>query len=265
MKKISIKTIYLLCSVILSIGALFGINAYINSKIAPTQVWAFTRDLKANSKITETDVTLLDVPVSAVKSSFFVGEQSDLIGKYVYTDVYADQYVLQKQVVSKEDANPFNSMDTKELRKISIPGNMVSTAGNLTKGDRVDLLFHGIIEPEDGEKETRYGKVFMQNVPVYDLVTSQGAQITNESDVPEGAEYNPFYEYIVLAVTLPQAEEILTRIENNNISIISRFDDSESVQTSGFAINNVPTPDRLPFIGEAQVEGRDAVIIEDNY
>lgn len=268
MKKFSIKTLYLLCSVTLSIVSLFGINLYIKGKINPQDVWVFTRDMQANTKISDADIALVKIPKEAVKDNFIIASNSnEVVGKYLKTDVYANEYALQQHIVEKTEIDPFKSMDMSKLRKISIPGNMVETAGPIKKGDRVDLIYYGKIEKSENStdsKEVTYGKVFMQNVPVYEVITGSGTTTTGPEDVPEGAEYNPFYENIVLAVTVQEAENILTRRSYGKVGLIARFEESESYKTEGFAINNPSSPDKLPFIGEAIVEKEETIIIDED-
>lgn len=265
MKKISIKTIYLLCSVILSIFSLIGINMFIKSKVDPQQVWVFTRDLSVNTKISDGDVTTIEIPKDAIKPGFFIGNGENIIGKCVNADVLANQYVFQKHLVEPSDVDPYQSIDKSTLRKISIKGTMVDTSGQIKKGDTIDLIYYssGRSTSEDDRNSTfQYGKVFMQNVPVYEVVTANGTKTTGPQDVPEGTDYNPFYEYIVVAVTMPQAEEILTRMKYGDVGVIGRFKDSQSYATNGFAIGNVPSLDRIPFIGEAQVENKEPLLVE---
>lgn len=227
---------------VLGFGVL--VHQYVQSQIQPVEVFRFNRDLDENHIITGAEISKVTIPATAITSEFERNPDM-IVGKAVGTDVYANNYVYSQQLIDKNDRDDFVEMDMSELRKISIPLDMMNTfGGNLQRGDRVDLMFSG------SSGNARYSRVFMQGVPIFEVYDETGRtyrpRVSSES-MPEVDPYSG--EQIggssngdvgipvmaVLAVTVEEAEEIEARMNAGNVGIVGRFEDSESYETLGFA------------------------------
>ena len=235
----------------------WGIDIYVNRQIQPTLVYEFARDIPVNSKIEASDLRSVQIPKSAVKSSMILNPD-EIIGKYNNTQVYEGEYVIQDKLVDKEDIDPFESMDLSKLRLITIPADYTSAlGGDIKRGDRIDLIYVG--EETKGDKEFTYSKTIMTNVLVYATNTEDGYKYVNKAqsikgESYEGEDYNSSETgglgSITLAVTLPQAEEISSRMKTGSIQIIGRFAESEDYETSGYVNGDYVKI----FSGQANVE-----------
>jgi len=223
--------------------------SYVQNSVKPVKVYVFSRDLTPNTKITETDIKSVDVPAKAVTDDFALNAK-DIIGKYVGTKVYENQFVYKKQLLKKGQTDPFDSMDLSKLRKISLPISYVEGfGGNLKRGDRVDLVFTGVGKKAtaNGEQEFQYSKVFLQDVYVYNVTTGDGYKFVDRSNQTPGAGDGKEIStsantgemaVVTLAVTLDQAEEITARMNAGKIRLLARFNDSQSYETLGFVLGD---------------------------
>lgn len=233
---------------VLMIGFALSFYRYVQNEVEPVDVYVFTRDMKVNTEINPEDVQKITIPAKAV-SDDFVRDIKKIIGKHVSTDVFKGQFVYKKQLIKKEEIDPFKSMDLTKLRKISLPISYVEGfGGNIKRGDRVDLVFvgEGAKETEQGDQKFRYSKVFLQDVYVYNVTTSDGYKYIDKTEsTPDkkGEEISTSSSsgelaVITLAVTLEQAEEIAARMSSGQIRLLARFEDSESYETLGFVLGD---------------------------
>lgn len=272
------KIIFLLVQFVLIIGAGVLLYNYVQGQIKPQDVYVFTKELSPNSQIQEEDIAVYSIPNEAIMTNFVL-KPEEIVGKHTSTKVFKDQFVVSDLVITQENIDPFDSIDLSKLRKISMPINYVEGfAGNLKKGNKVDLVYTGQAakQGEDGSSDSSflYSKVFLQDIYVYSVNTGDGYRFVDHSDIAKGsqedgtvtegeeidvsAESNEI-ELITLAVTLEQSEEITTRMNSGKIKIIGRFDDSEPYETLGFVLGAYENV----FSGQVNVESNNNLIFPD--
>lgn len=269
------KGLILATQVALVAGFSYSFYSYVQAEVEPVNVYVFNKDLEVNSEVTKADLSRISVPAKAVTSDFALNVD-DIVGKYVQTDVYANQFAYKKQLVDKGDIDIFDSMDMSKLRKISIPASFVNTfAGDIERGDKVDIVFtgEGKKETQTGDTAFRYSKVFLQNVPVYNVSTDEGYRFVNSADrtKTESEGYDSGESIlteassgdlgiVTLAVTMDQAEEITARLSAGEVRLIGRFDEAQSYETMGYVIGEFGKV----FAEQANVETGRATINDDN-
>lgn len=283
-KRVSKLTVFLLVDAIVIISLILLLQNYIETKVDEITVYRFTQNLPANIKIEEKNIEAVSIPSRGVNENI-VRDSSELVGKYTSDKVYKGQLVDDRYIVEsgREDAlTNVPAEDQKKLRKISIPADMISTwGGSIEKGDRVDLAFIGKVEykntvTDEKMDDVEYTKVFLQNVLVYDVLSSSGSSYIKPEDRPdiivdpnnpEAAEVlkaeianRSDIKTVILAVTIEQYEEIVARQQVGEVVLVGRFEGSESVVTDGFAMGPVPKPVQ---IGSAKVESKKAEIVND--
>lgn len=269
------KIIFLLIQLVLIVGAGVLLYSYVQGQIKPNDVYVFTKDLLPNSQIQEDDIEVRSIPSEAVITNFVLNPE-EIVGKYTSTKVFKDQFVVSELVITENKIDPFDSIDLSKLRKVSLPINYVEGfAGNLKKGNKVDLVYTGQAtkQREDGSSDSSflYSKVFLQDIYVYSVNTGDGYRFIDHSNISKGSQVDDAasdgekidvsadsdeIELITLAVTLEQAEEIVTRMNSGKIKIIGRFDDSKPYDTLGFvlgAYDNV-------FSGQVNVESNNNLV-----
>lgn len=258
----------------LVVGFSFSFYQYVQNEVEPKEVYVFNKDLDVNTQITKSDLKKVTIPAKAITKDFAL-DAKDIVGKYLTTKSFANQFVYGKQLVEKENVDPFDSMDMSKLRKISLPVNYLdSFAGDIKRGDKVDLVFtgNGAKQTSMGETEFKYSKVFLQNVYVYNVATDEGykfeshANITKgeSQEVKEGEEIDTKAEsgdiaVVTLAVTLQQAEEISARLSTGEVKLLGRYDDNQSYETLGYVIGEFGKV----FAEQANAETGRATINED--
>jgi len=270
-----------ICIVLISA---FMIIKFANSKIRPIEVFVYSRDIEDFSiPLKAGDVKKVEVPAEAV-SKDFARKGKDIVGKYLDSKVSAGQYVYNSQLVEKEDIDIFKTLDLSKYRKISLPITYVDAfAGNIKKGDKIDLVYVGqdsketTDSVESGQSEEQsggdftYSKVFLQNVPVYSVSNEDGYKFVDHSDKIQGYEESKekvdtekdsgSLGIITLAVTLDQAEQIEARVNAGKIKFIGRFPGSKDYNTLGYVLGNYGKV----FSGKGSAETDNLTIEEDDF
>lgn len=246
------RTLILALQLCLVIVTAFSFITYVQKEVQPVTVYMFSRDLAVNDQITEADIKEVSVPAKAVTSEFAL-KKDDIVGKYAGAKVFANTFVYKKQLLEKGKVDPFESMDLSKLRKISLPINYVEGfGGNIKRGDRVDLIFTGSGKSKDAngnEQQFQYSKVFLQDVLVYNVTTSDGTPYVDQTTQNAPNNQNNVggekidttanssdLAVVTLAVTLDQAEEITARMNAGSIRLVARFDEHQSYETLGFVL-----------------------------
>lgn len=233
---------------IVFIAASFSFYFYTQTQISPIEAYVFNNKLSVNQEISEADIKKVEIPQSAVTSNFALNKE-EIIGKYVATDIEAGQYVYKFNLLEEGELDVFKSMDMTKLRKISIPISYTGAfGGNINRGDSVDLVYTGSGKgrsAEGSDLSFQYSKVFLQNVLVYNVTTSEGFPYIDHTSYNfsehAGEEVTPNMEevaVVTLAVTLEQAEEITARLAAGNIRMVGRFNEHESYETLGFVLGD---------------------------
>jgi pilus assembly protein CpaB len=177
-----------------------------------------------------------------------------ILGRMVNTAVYAGEYVTPNALIKPEDVDPFKVMDLSGYRKYAISTNPVDAiGGNIEAGDVVDLIItvRGNTVDEEGKaKSWTYSKVFMENVLIYKVLTSDGQDYIDHIEHEDALYSVP--ATIILAVTPAQIEEIKSRESLGTISFIGRFAESEDAESEGFSV--VVGQDGIEFIPDNSFE-----------
>lgn len=246
------RTLILGIQIVLLIVTVLAFMTYTKNEVKPHDAYVFSRNLSVNEEVTATDVKKISVPTSALTTDFAL-DPNEIVGKFVTTDVFADNYIYNAQLTDEGNIDPFKSMDLSKYRKISLPISYVDGfGGDIKRGDKVDLVFTGAGKSKDAtgsETEFQYSKAFLQDVLVYSVTTDDGmayvdrstqtaeettngqsgSEITTQSSTGELA-------VVTIAVTLDQAEEITARMEQGKIRLVARFDQNQSYETLGFVL-----------------------------
>lgn len=260
------KTIIMVLQFLLIVVFWFSFQTFVKNEVQPVDAFIFSRDIvDINTQITANDFKKVSVPAKAITTKFALNPD-EIIGKYLVTKVSEGQYVYNAQLEDREDINVFDSIDLSNLRKVSLPISYVDgLAGNVKKGDKVDLVFtgEGTKKGVSGNDETfKYSKVFMQDILVFGVSTGDGYKFLDHSDLLYGettanngetidVEANSDeLEVITLAVTVEQVEEIQTRASAGNVKVVGRFETSEDQQTLGYVLGDY----EKVFTGHANAE-----------
>lgn len=241
MKKMKLTSILIQGGLLIAFAG--GFYYVTQTQVKPTNVYTFSRDISANTVLTEGDLVKKAVPKDAVTKNM-VTNKSDIVGKAISTKAFPGEYVVNQMLIAPKDIDAFSKMDLSTYRKISIPVDMKeAVGGNLKKGDKVDLTYTSKIDTND--KDYTYAKTFMQDVIVYNVVDENGRKyvdqtegntnLTNEQG--EVSETAPL-KVVTLAVTPQQAEEIQARLQNGKVKILGRFDASTNTSTPGYTIGD---------------------------
>lgn len=246
-----------------------GMYSYMQKELNPATVYVYKNRLTKNSEIEISDLTTKTIPANAKDSSFLSEKDIEKIKQGIMvaaTDVEPGQYAYSNQVKEGKKVDPFETMDLTNYRKITIPVSYeTSVAGEIEKGDKVDLVFVGDVESTTGDGS--YAKTIMQDVLVYSVTTGEGFEYVSHSHMKKSETYGTTSEdgsstiaaedmtaptLVTLAVPLNQAEEILARLEKGSIKILGRFEESEYTSSPGFVLGALNPS--LIFAGEKNVE-----------
>lgn len=276
-RRTSRLTAILVINIGLIVAAFLAIDQYIEKSIDEEVVYTYTRSIPPDTQISESDLKAIKVSRKAI-TDHVVTNPAEVVGKFTGAKIYEGELVDKRKVVEEGQINPLTELpeeDANKMRKISISIDLLSTwGGSLGKGDRVDLIFTGKTKGDSMEDVT-YSKIFMQNVLVYDVLSSSGSSYIKPEDRPpividdtnpESAEAaqaelerRSDVQMAILAVTPKQYEEIRLRMELGKVELVGRFEDSTNVKTKGYVSEKVKGQVTL---GEYDVEEKEAEIME---
>ena len=258
------KIIVLFLQIVLIIGFVFIYRQYVDFNLQPTNVFGYARALDSGVKITERD--LIHIPLSQMTLSsdmIRTENKNEVVGKYTTVNVVKGSIVYKEQLGDITSVDKFASLDLSNSRVISLPiSYQTGVGGDFQRGETLDLMFTAKDVTVDGNDETynfSYAKIFMQNVPIYQITTNSGFKYVYHADQEayvtdgDGNAVAQSYEapaMISLIVTPEEAEEIETRRMNGSIVFVKRFEESETHDTLGFVIGQYG---KL-FVGNANAE-----------
>lgn len=239
----------------LCLMAIFVIGTYTFSQkeLELVEVYKYTKNINENVEIEVSDLQKVSIPQSAVDKNFLTSDDYNKIAegnKVLATRVEAGQYAYSNQIMDGNKVDPFEKIDLSKYRKVTIPANYASSvSGEISRGDRIDLAYVGQAEGSTGE--VLYSTVFMQNVLVYSVNTSDGFEYVEHSQIKKSQMYgtevvenasNDALDYeneialITLAVPMKDVEEIIARSNSGKISVVGRFDTSVDTDAPGYYI-----------------------------
>jgi len=243
------KLIVLLLQIVLIIAFVFTYKQYVEFSLQPTEVYMYARNLDVGVKITERDLTATPLSQMTLQNNMImVGNKNEVVGKYTITKAIKNTIVYREQLGDITSVDKFASLDLSNSRVIALPMSYsTGVAGDLERGDRIDLMFTASASAENGDESASfsYSKIFMQNVPIYQINTGSGFKFTAHAHedayvtTEDGSTVAQSYEApasISLIVTPEQAEEIHTRLLVGEIIFVKRFEESETHETLGFVI-----------------------------
>ncbi|WP_368263327.1 Flp pilus assembly protein CpaB [Clostridium disporicum] len=249
MKKMKVTSMLLQGGLLVAFAG--GFYFFTQTQVAPTEVYVFSRDISANTVISQSDLVKKYVPKDAITSDM-VTNTEEVVGKAIATKAYPGEYVIKQMLVEADDIDPFEQMDLSNYRKVSISVDMKdAVGGNLKKGDTVDLVFVGQAESDNGageKTEFTYSKTFLQDALVYAVVDDGGRKYVDQTEgisniVDENGEVveSGSLSVVTLAVTGAQAEEIQARLKEGTVKILGRFDESVDTSTPGYILGESGT------------------------
>lgn len=269
------KLLILVIQTVLIVMSVFLLLAYTNNQIKATDVYVYNGDISdVTVPVTAEDVKKVSIPAKAITKDFAL-KVDDIVGKHVDSKVKAGQYVYKSQLIDYENVDVFEVIDLSKYRKISLPITLVDGfSGNMRRGDKVDLVYtgEGTKTNEETKKEEvfKYSKVFLQDIIVYSVNTSDGYKYVDVSSMSQSenlsgdkisSDKKQKIETITLVVTLEQAEEIEARNNAGAIRFLGRFDDSKSYDTLGYVLGDY----QKVFSGKGFAETGNVFIEEDKY
>lgn len=273
-KKMTVLVIQLLALILF----VFSYKSYTDSVVKPVKVYQFSRTISEGTEISQKDLILTEVAANTYsKNMILQSDISSIIGKYTTTKVYANTICYSEQFGDLNESNSmFASLDLSNARLISLKVDMNDVGGYLEAGNKIDLMFTAegtanIIslnspssessssssneskEQEGNETSSEsfvYSKIFLQDVVVYEVLSSSGFKYVNRAErYPGDVAVNidaadptmvddGSIAQVLIIVSPEEAEEIKTREYTGEITVVKRFNESETHDTLGYIIGN---------------------------
>ena len=274
--------------VLLAVVGIFAV-LYYKRETEPVTVYRYTRTIEYDEdndyQLQPEDVTAVQIPRTTVTKNFVTSlsqlegeittdEDGSQIktGAYLKNTVYAGEYAMMDHITTDgELRDPIKELG-KDYRLITLPTSMqTSLAGELNTGDTIDLLYVGkgsTTNETTGEAYSfTYTKLFMQNVLIYKMYTSDGSEYKSQdmmnqeasqrmtlgSDTTASGESEQTAgtpAYMTLAVSVSQAEEIYARLQTGTIFYVGQLAQSEEVQPLGYVVGEYSKI----FLGQGNAE-----------
>ena len=267
--------------VLIALGGM--LYSYVQGQLKPMTVYQFKDRIAVNTLIDNSNFkTYVEEKIISQRdfTSNMIVDKNEILGKCVTSTHYPEQLIYKEFLTLPNYIDIFETMDMSGYRKIALSVDYVETfGGNISKGDKVDLLFIGQGETKDESGDTTeftYSKTFMTDVYVYKVLTETGYKYNDHSFLAEGevptsdAEsvsldgsnlYVGDIAMVELLLTPEQVEELYVRMATGQVKLVGRFDTSETKETIGFISGEY---DKV-FLGSGNAETTRVEIKEDNY
>ena len=265
------KMVILVIQLVALVLFIISYKNYTDSIVKPISVYQFSRTIPEGTKIQASDLALAEVATNTYKSNMILSTDiSSVVGKYTTTKVYKDTLCYTAQFGALDTSNSmFTSLDLTNAILLSLEVDMNAVGGYLAPGDKINLIFTGqgtasIINlskdneegdesgsdsNEESSEDFVFSKTFLQDVTVYDVLGSNGFKYIQKADryygqlpsvdvVDPGSADSNSIAYLLLIVSPEEAEEIKTREHAGQITIVKRFDETETHDTLGYIIGN---------------------------
>lgn len=250
MKVTKKRQLILIAQIGIVVLSAIAIYLFVNNQISPKTAYTYAKNLESNTTIKESDIKEVSIPGQALNPHFATSKK-DILNKKLIDNVVEGEYVYKGQIADEDKGSVLAGLDKSKSRKITIDLKDQAKPGKLEEGSSVDLIYVGKGHEKDTNQEFIYSKTFLQNIPVVGILRED----TGNKDV-EGE-----ISGITLAVTLPQAEEIQTRLSVGSVKILDRYNESEPYETMGYVVGDYSKV----FTGEASAETGKTPIAEDGY
>lgn len=265
------KLIILIVQILTVIIFVMSYKSYTDTVMKPIKVYMWAREIKENVQIKETDIVVGEVSSTDYTANMILASDSkSIIGSYTTSRVYPDTYAYYKQVGDvSATTTDLTNLDLTNARVISIPCSVEKDAGAFfAEGDKIDLMFTAegsatIVNATSAEGEQQgnsntasassftYSKIFLQEVTIYKTLTNDGFKTSTRADRYSGESVagvdvsdesvevdSGGIEILLLIVTPEQAEEIKTRQSKGSITVVKRFEESETHESLGYVMGN---------------------------
>ena len=183
-KRLIITVVQILAIIIFA----FSYKVYNDNNVRPLKVYAFRTNLDSGVKVSEKDLTeVLVSQMTYTPDMILVTEKDQIIGRYTITKVFQNQIAYRQQLGDLNSSEKFASLDLANARLLSLPIDLVEgVAGDLQRGDKIDLLYKGrgqVSDPNEGQQaEFVYSKIFLQDIPVYQVNASDGTKYVSRAN-----------------------------------------------------------------------------------
>lgn len=265
------KMIILVIQLFALIVFVFSYKSYTDSVVKPVSVYQFARTIPEGTKIEASDLQLTQVAANTYKSNMILASDiNSVVGKYTTAKVYQGTLCYSAQFGTLNTSNSkFSSMDLTNAVLMSLKVDMNAVGGYLAPGDKINLIFtargsaslinlSSSQESNDGSESQKteettesfvYSKTFLQEVVIYDVLASNGFKYVYKADRYNGQTPNldvadPIsadsgnLAFLLLIVSPEEAEQIKTRETSGTITVVKRFDETETHDTLGYIIGN---------------------------
>lgn len=251
------------------VGGILALTLWIANAKKSVTIYDFARtiqyDEKSNYALTLNDVVEAQILAADVKEEYITDPQ-EIIGKYITGTAYKGQHIMKHQLQSDPTYVEVSGIsELADYRKFYLPiGYANAFAGDIEAGDTVDLLWaenggglstdrtDGVTGSENGINYNQ-ARIVMSNIPIYQIYTADGSVYNKKTTDPEtlnkfkgqdaatlqgedGEQPTGAPAYVALTVTVEQYEELYVRNQTGTLSLVSRFKESQDVESNGYLV-----------------------------
>jgi pilus assembly protein CpaB len=200
-------------SLAIAVGFLASLYVYRNMQKGPSEpgveVMVAADDLQVGSRVEERDVKIIRIPAADLPPGA-PRKRSDVIGHGVILPVSKGEFILPNRLAQENAGSGLPSLIPPGMRAVSVRVNeVVSVAGFVTPGTRVDVLLTGTPEGS-GEQQTT---TVLQNVAV--LASGHTLERTSTGEAQNTA-------VITLLVTPDDAQRLTLASSQGHIQLVLR-------------------------------------------
>lgn len=163
-----------ICIVVSAVIAFVVLPSFNKNKSLTIKIVQFKENVKAGSKIEESMLTEKEIGSYGLSKNV-VKDKSEIIGKYVNTDIFKDDYILSDKI---SDFNFDKKLDEvmengKMLISVSIESIAAGVGNHLKAGDRVSLIVFNDDEVLSYEE--------LKNIEIYSIENDEAQSLGEEN------------------------------------------------------------------------------------
>ena len=254
---------------VIMVGGILALTLWIANAKKSVTIYDFARtiqyDEKSNYALTLNDVVEAQILAADVKEEYITDPQ-EIIGKYITGTAYKGQHIMKHQLQSDPTYVEVSGIsELADYRKFYLQiGYANAFAGDIEAGDKVDLLCaenggglstdrtDGVTGSENGINYNQ-ARIVMSDIPIYQIYTADGSVYNKKTTDPEtlnkfkgqdaatlqgedGEQPTGAPAYVALTVTVEQYEELYVRNQTGTLSLVSRFKESQDVESDGYLV-----------------------------
>ncbi|NNG67557.1 Flp pilus assembly protein CpaB [Caldanaerobacter subterraneus] len=202
--------------------AFYMIPSYVKASTQTVDVVQFTRDIPANTQITDSMVTY--AKVNKINADYFIKDKKDVVGKFAKTNIYKNTFAVAGLLMdTKQNDESYMYLLKPNTFAFGVKTDIAGVTGGVLKpGDVVNVVV--FLPAQKNGQDTALSPKILQGIKVLDVRTNNATSVQNQQEAKPGeiSTQNNLPSIVVLDVTPEQYVELFKYQNIGSISFAIR-------------------------------------------